>query len=145
MSMFVFMFRRMLKRAAGRALAVLVAMIIATGACAAQENSATPAMSAEQQAAMIQELEAMRQRIDALEAEVKQMKARESQSASEKEPAASVAIGQGASAESTQANGPAGDGVADAAQMPAPGESSSKQISASATPQEKHATEPFAF
>src|SRR5690348_5937734 len=145
MSMFVFMFRRMLKRAAGRALAVLVAMIIATGACAAQENSATPAMSAEQQAAMIRELEAMRQRIDALEAEVKQMKARESQSAVQKRVIASESVAQSATAEFAAENAPAGDGIAATPQMPAPAESSSKRISASAEPQKKQATEPFAF
>jgi putative OmpL-like beta-barrel porin-2 len=145
MSMFVFMFRRMLKRAAGRALAVLVAMIIATGACAAQENSAKPTMSAEQQAAMIQELEAMRKRIDALEAEVKQMKARESQSAVQKRVIASESVAQSATAEFAAENAPAGDGIAATPQMPAPAESSSKRISASAAPQEKHATEPFAF
>src|SRR5215472_3377540 len=139
------MFKSMLGRAAGRALAIFVAMIIGAGTCAAQENSAKPAMNAEQQAAMMQELEAMRKRIDALEAEVKQMKGREIQSAIQKESAASESVARSANAESKEASGPAGDGVAEAAQVPASAESSSKRISASAETQEKHATEPFAF
>jgi len=139
------MFKSMLGRAAGRALAIFVAMIIGAGTCAAQENSAKPAMNAEQQAAMMLELEAMRKRIDALEAEVKQMKGRESQSAIQKESAASESVARSANAESKEANGPAGDGVAEAVQVPAPAESSSKRIAASAESQEKHATEPFAF
>lgn len=124
------MFRRMLVGAAGRALTVLMAMMIGAGICIAQANSGKPAMTAEQQAAMIQELEAMRQRIDALEAEVKQMRARQSQSASRKESGASE---------------PKDNGMANAAQMPAPAESSSARISGSAEPQERPASEPFAF
>ena len=142
--MLIFTFRRM-ERTVRRALMMFVAMMIGAGACAAQESSAKPAMSAEQQASMIQELEAMRQRIDALEAEVKQMRARENQSASQKESTTSEVAARSAAPDSAEGNGPAGDGITTEAQMPAPRESSSARIPAMAEAQKKQPAEPFAF
>ena len=143
--MFILMHRRMQGRATGRALAMFVAMMIGAGACAAQESSAKPAMSAEQQAAMIQELEAMRKRIDSLEAEVKRMRARESESAIQKESAASEPAARSADAETAEATNRTGDGSANGAQVSAPVESSSAQVPARAEAQKKQPAEPFAF
>lgn len=143
--MFILMHRRMQGRATGRALAMFVAMMIGAGACAAQESSAKPATSAEQQAAMIQELEAMRKRIDSLEAEVKRMRAWESESAIQKESAASEPAARSADAETAEATNRTGDGTADGAQVSAPVESSSAQVPARAEAQKKQPAEPFAF
>lgn len=143
--MFILMHRRMQGRATGRALAMFVAMMIGAGACAAQESSAKPATSAEQQAAMIQELEAMRKRIDSLEAEVKRMRAWESESAIQKESAASEPAARSAEAETAVATNRTGDGTADGAQVSAPVESSSAQVPARAEAQKKQPAEPFAF
>lgn len=143
--MFILMHRRMQGRATGRALAMFVAMMIGAGACAAQESSAKPATSAEQQAAMIQELEAMRKRIDSLEAEVKRMRAWESESAIQKESAASEPAARSADAETAVATNRTGDGTADGAQVSAPVESSSAQVPARAEAQKKQPAEPFAF
>lgn len=143
--MFILMHRRMQGRATGRALAMFVAMMIGAGACAAQESSAKPATSAEQQAAMIQELEAMRKRIDSLEAEVKRMRAWESESAIQKESAASEPAARSADAETAEATNRTGDGSANGAQVSAPVESSSAQVPARAEAQKKQPAEPFAF
>lgn len=143
--MFILMHRRMQGRATGRALTMFVAMMIGAGACAAQESSAKPATSAEQQAAMIQELEAMRKRIDSLEAEVKRMRAWESESAIQKESAASEPAARSAEAETAVATNRTGDGTADGAQVSAPVESSSAQVPARAEAQKKQPAEPFAF
>ena len=131
-----------------RALARLFALIL-VGFCAvpcfAQASSGNQTMTAEQQAAMIQELEAMRKRIDALEAELKQMKAQQS-AGQEQADVASVSSPSATRAESPIRSRNLPSSEAQSAQLSAAESVSAPgQVPQSTDPTRELATEPFAF